>query len=49
LYKDLLKNKNFTLLSIGGFISSIGDYLYNIGVTVYIYSLTKSVGVVALM
>ncbi len=49
MYKDLLKNKNFTLLSIGGFISSIGDYLYNIGVTVYIYSLTKSVGVVALM
>lgn len=49
MYKDLLKNKNFTLLSIGGFISSIGDYLYNIGVTVYIYSLTKSVGAVALM
>lgn len=49
MYKDLFKNKNFTLLSIGGFISSIGDYLYNIGVTVYIYSLTKSVGAVALM
>jgi len=49
LYKDLFKNKNFTLLSIGGFISSIGDYLYNIGVTVYLYSLTKSVGAVALM
>jgi MFS transporter, DHA3 family, macrolide efflux protein len=49
LYKDLLNNKNFTLLTIGGFISSIGDYLYNIGVTVYLYSLTKSVGTVALM
>jgi len=49
LYKELFKNENFTLLSIGGFISSIGDYLYNIGVTVYIYSLTKSVGAVALM
>lgn len=49
MYKELFKNKNFTLLSIGGFISSIGDYLYNIGVTVYIYSLTKSVGAVALM
>ncbi|WP_346884755.1 MFS transporter [Clostridium sp. UBA4395] len=49
MYKDLFKNKNFTLLSIGGLISSIGDYLYNIGVTVYIYSLTKSVGAVALM
>lgn len=49
MYKDLLKNKNFTLLTVGGFISSIGDYLYNIGITVYIYSLTKSVGAVALM
>ncbi len=49
MYKDLFKNKNFTLLSIGGLISSIGDYLYNIGVTVYIYSLTKFVGAVALM
>jgi len=45
----LFKNKSFTLLSIGGFISSIGDYLYNIGITVYLYSLTKSVGAVALM
>ncbi len=49
MYKDLFKNKSFTLLSIGGFISSIGDYLYNIGITVYLYSLTKSVGAVALM
>lgn len=49
MYKDLFKNKNFTLLSIGGFISSIGDYLYNIGITVYLYSLTNSVGAVALM
>jgi len=45
----LFKNKNFSLLTIGGFISSIGDYLYNIGITVYIYSLTKSVNSVALM
>ncbi len=37
------------MLTIGGFISSIGDYLYNVGVTVYLYSLTKSVGSVALM
>lgn len=49
MYKDLFKNKNFTLLSMGGFISSIGDYLYNIGVTVYLYNLTNSVGAVALM
>lgn len=37
------------MLTIGGFISSIGDYLYNIGVTVYLYSMTKSVGAIALM
>lgn len=49
MYKDLFKNKNFALLSIGGFVSSIGDYLYNIGVTVYLYSLTNSIGSVALM
>lgn len=49
MYKDLFKNKNFALLTIGGFISSIGDYLYNIGITVFIYSITKSVGSVALM
>lgn len=49
LYKDLLKNKNFTLLAIGGFISSIGDYLYTIAVTVYLYSITNSVLSVALM
>lgn len=49
LYKDLFKNRNFTLLTLGGFISSIGDYLYNIGITVFIYSITKSIGSVALM
>lgn len=49
LYKDLLKNRNFTLLTLGGFISSIGDYLYNIGVTVYLYSMSKSVTAVAIM
>jgi Na+/melibiose symporter-like transporter len=49
LYKKLFKNRNFVLLTIGGFISSIGDYLYNIGVTVYLYSITNSIGAVALM
>lgn len=44
-----MKKKNFTLLAAGSFISSIGDYLYNIGVTVYLYSSTKSIGAVALM
>lgn len=49
MYKALFRNKNFTLLTVGGFISSIGDYLYNIGVTVFIYTMTKSISSVALM
>lgn len=49
LYKKLFKNRDFILLTAGGFISSIGDYLYNIGITVYLYDLTKSVGAVAIM
>lgn len=44
-----MKNRNFTLLATGSFISSIGDYLYNIGITVYLYSSTKSIGAVAMM
>lgn len=49
MYKNLIKNRNFTLLAAGGFISTIGDYLYNIGITIYLYSMTKSVSSVALM
>ncbi|MDF2672135.1 MAG: hypothetical protein K0R09_400 [Clostridiales bacterium] len=49
MYKNLVKNKKFLLLSTGGFISSIGDYLYNIGLVVYLYSITNSIGTVALM
>lgn len=49
MYREILKNKSFALLTIGGFISSIGDYMYNVGVTVYLYSMTKSVGAVAVM
>ncbi|MDV3427322.1 MAG: MFS transporter [Bacillota bacterium] len=49
MYKNLFKNRNFTLLTAGGFISTIGDYLYNIGITIYLYNMTKSVSSVALM
>jgi len=49
LYKKLIKNKNFMLLTTGGFISTIGDYLYNIGLLISLYSVTKSVGAVTLM
>lgn len=49
MYKGLLKNRNFVLLALGGFISTIGDYLYNIAITVALYSVTNSIGSVALM
>lgn len=49
MFKNLFRNKNFTLLTVGGFISSIGDYLYNMGITVFVYDMTKSIWSVALM
>ncbi len=49
MFKKVLRNKNFALLGIGGFISSIGDYMYYIGITVYLYTETKSVGAIAFM
>lgn len=49
MFKGLVKNKNFMLLTLGGFISGIGDYLYNIAITVMLYSVTKSIGSVAIM
>ncbi|MFD3158668.1 MFS transporter [Haloimpatiens sp. FM7330] len=44
-----LRNKNFMLLSIGSFISCIGDFLYNIGLTIYLYNITNSINSIALM
>lgn len=49
MFKKILHNKNFLLLTTGSFISSIGDYLYNIGITIYLYNATKSIGSIALM
>lgn len=49
MFKKILSNKNFALLVMGGFISSIGDYLYNIGITIYLYNETKSIKAIALM
>lgn len=49
MFKKILKNKNLVLLSTGGFISSIGDYMYNIGLIIYLYSVTNSIGSVAAM
>ncbi|SHJ02178.1 MFS-type transporter involved in bile tolerance, Atg22 family [Lutispora thermophila DSM 19022] len=49
MYRDLIRNRNLSLLCMGGFISGIGDYLYNIAITIYLYSQTNSVGSVAIM
>lgn len=49
MYKNLWRNKNFILLALGGFISSIGDYFYSIAITVSLYSMTKSIGAIAVM
>ena len=49
MYKELVKNKNFMLLTLGCFISSIGDYLYTIAITVSLYTTTKSLIAVTLM
>ncbi len=49
MYQELFKNKNFLFLSIGGFISVIGDYMYNIALTLTLYNTTHSIGSVALM
>lgn len=39
--KSLLKNKNFILLSLGRFVSTIGTYLQNFGLSLYILKETK--------
>lgn len=49
MYKELFKNKDFLFLSIGGFVSGIGDYMYNIALTLTLYNITESIGPVALM
>lgn len=49
MYKNLWRNKNFILLALGGFISSIGDYFYSIAITVSLYSMTQSIGAIAVM
>lgn len=49
MYKNLVKNKSFMLLSLGGFISAIGDYMYYVAITIALYDMTKSVMSIALM
>lgn len=45
--KGIFKNKNFTLICLGTLISSIGDNLYNIALTISIYTLSGSIAAVA--
>lgn len=47
---DLIKrNKNFGFLFTGSLISSFGDYLYDIAITLLVYDLTKSIDSIAYM
>lgn len=45
----LRRNKSFKLLLTGSLISSFGDYLYDIAITLLIYDMTKSINSIALM
>lgn len=47
---DILKNnKNFRYLYFGGVISTIGDYLYDIAITLLVFDITKSINSIAFM
>lgn len=45
----LINDRNFYPLAIGSFISTIGDHLYNFALTIWLYTLSNSVGSVAIM
>lgn len=45
--KSILKNKNFALICSGIMISTIGDNLYNLALTISIYKLTGTIAAVA--
>ena len=47
--KKVLKNKNYMLLALGSFISNIGDQMYNIALTIGLYSITGDILSVAYM
>lgn len=49
MYKLLKNNLNFRYFYLGGAISVIGDYLYDIAVTLLVYDITKSVNSIAFM
>lgn len=47
--KRLWKNNNFVYISFGTFMSSIGDNLYNIALTISLYMINESIAAVAAM
>lgn len=49
MYKLLKNNHNFRYLYFGGMISCIGDYFYDIAVTLLVYDITKSINSIAFM
>ena len=49
MYKLIKSNLNFRYFYFGGVISCIGDYLYDIAVTLLVYDITKSVNSIAFM
>lgn len=49
LLKKLKNNKNLMLLLVGRFVSSIGDMMYNLGLTMILYMSTNSITPVAIM
>lgn len=49
VYKLLKSNLNFRYFYLGAIISCIGDYLYDIAVTLLVYNITKSVNSIAFM
>lgn len=49
MYKLLKSNLNFRYFYLGGVISCIGDYLYDIAVTLLVYDATNNVNSIAFM
>lgn len=49
MYKLFKENYNFRMFYLGGLISCIGDYLYDIAVTLLVYDITRSVNSIAFM
>ena len=43
-----LRQRNFALLWLGGLISTVGDYVLNVGLPIYAYLLTRSVLVLSI-